>query len=421
MQNGSVEILDIGRYPSGGQNYKIKCLDCGYIRNVSKNGLDGKAKCIKCSRNTFRISEDKSYWIGLTQNNEEFWFDGDEDLLTEIKSYTWRKTAHGYFQNRDGTKLHRLIMGVSDSNIIINHLGGEKYDNRKSKLSLSSHIDNSIEKKISSQNKSGVTGLMKRGKNDKWVGCVQINGIDTYTSYKVKEEALIDLLIVQKHYGFRHNVDLYPTIENIDQERVDEVLGRVEKQLSRKISHSISSSNLCHISEDGTHYICSDKNNKTFKIDLADKEIVEQGIWYLAKDKITGRDSVLGGVIVNGLRKSVRLHRFLFGMIDKKYKNIQIGHINGDATDNRKENLEITNSKGVNKKKSGKGFYIRESGNFRAYITADGKKKSKTFNTQSEAEEWHQTEKQKDLSNRLVFASKNEVDIFLNENQQIKN
>ena len=100
-------------------------------------------------------------------------------------------------------------MGIDDKNIFVNHLGGRRWDNRKERLSISDDIDNSKEKKLGNGNKfSGIVGLLKRGK-DRWVGNIKISDVSVYTKYKDKEEALIDLLIIQKHYGFRHNEDLY--------------------------------------------------------------------------------------------------------------------------------------------------------------------------------------------------------------------
>ena len=101
------------------------------------------------SKNKFRLSDDGAYWIGVTQKGEEFWFDGNSEIIEYIKSYTWRKVSFGYIQNRKGDKLHRIVMGIDDVNIFVNHLGGKRWDNRKEKLSISDDIDNSKEKTIS--------------------------------------------------------------------------------------------------------------------------------------------------------------------------------------------------------------------------------------------------------------------------------
>lgn len=367
------------------------------------------------SKNKFRLSDDGAYWIGVTQKGEEFWFDGNAEVIEYIKAYTWRKVAYGYIQNRKGDKLHRVVMGIDDKNIFINHLGGRRWDNRKEKLSISDDIDNSKEKKLGNGNKfSGIVGLLKRGKN-RWVGNIKISDVSVYTKYKDRDEALIDLLIIQKQYGFRHNEDLYYMLDGISELRIKEVINNIERQLSKKRDDKICSTNRFELSEDGTYYNVYDVKNKSFKISLESKELVEKGIWHVAEDISNNTVSIHGFIIVNGTRTTVKLHRYLFGLLDKKYKHWFVVRLNHDELDDRLENLLITDSVGNGlSKKLEKGYQYR-FGSYRVYITLLGEKFRQTVKTEQEAIELVKQKREEAIKKRLQFHSKSELDTYLNK------
>jgi hypothetical protein len=394
---------------------KCYCQKCGFKYNKDerfKNMKETYKNKIYESKNEFKISDSGTYWIGTTQKGEEFWFDGNKELVEYIKSYTWRKTTYGYFQNRKGDKLHRVIMGVTDPNIFVNHLGGRRWDNRKEKLSISDDIDNSKEKKVSNRNSSGITGLIKRGRLDKWIGTMLINDINVSTQYKIKDEALIDLLIVQKHYGFRHNENLYYMLDDVSELRVKEVIKNIERQLNKPRIHKICSTNRFELSEDGTYYNVYDVNNKSFKISLESKELVERGIWYIADDINHDKLYVHGNILINNHRKTVKLHRYLFDLLDKKYKSWFIDHLGGDGLDNRLNNLVITDAQGNGINKPVKG-YAERYGRWRVKLTIFGESFSETVDTEQEAIELVKQKREEAMKQRIEFHSRDELDTYL--------
>lgn len=371
------------------------------------------------SKNTFRLSDDGTYWIGITQKGDEFWFDGNDETIEYIKTYTWRTISYGYIQNRKGDKLHRVVMGINDKNIFVNHLGGNKWDNRKEKLSISDDVDNSKEKKVGNGNKfSGIVGLLKRGKS--WVGNIKISDVSVYTKYKDRDEALIDLLIIQKHYGFRHNEDLYYKLDNVSELRVKEVINNIERQLTKKRDDKICSTNRFELSEDGTYYNVYDVKNKSFKISLESKELIEKGIWHVAEDISNNTVSIHGFIIVNGIRTTVKLHRYLFGLLDKKYKHWFVVRLNHDELDDRLENLLITNSVGNGLSKKVEKGYSYRFGSYRVNITLLGEKFRQTVKTEQEAIELVKQKREDAIKQRLQFHSKSELDTYLKQ-QKLKN
>ena len=109
------------------------------------------------------------YGIGYTENGDEFYFDlEDYDL---IKEYKWHLDKAGYLVAcvKDTTiKMHRLIMGVTDSNIQVDHRKHKVNDNRKSELRLATATENAMNKRLLDNNTSGTTGVYFDKRKNKW-------------------------------------------------------------------------------------------------------------------------------------------------------------------------------------------------------------------------------------------------------------
>lgn len=419
-------VTKIDNYESGTKRFELQCLKCKNKKTTDYKGVIYCTKCNKCSLNEFRLSDDEKYWIGTTQRGDEFYFDGDEKTVEYIKSFTWRKTIQGYFQNSKGEKLHRVVMSVNDDNIFINHIGGNKNDCRKHMLSISDSLDNSKEKKPSKRNGTGIVGLMKRGRQDKYVGSIKINDLSIYSKYKEKDEAIIDLLIMQKHYGFRHNQHLYYLLEDIRSDRYNEVINNCERQLNKTTKHRICSGNRIEISEDGTYYWVYDddneKHNSRFKVSINDIELVKLGKWHISYDKDNSfKQYVHGAVVIDGKRKTIKLHRYLMGILDLKYKNWFVDHVNGDGLDNRRENLFITDAKGNGHKSGSKGYYERKErpGAYRVNMTLGGIRYDKTFYNEVDAIQFVKEKREYFFATRVQFQNKEELDKYLEYNENI--
>jgi hypothetical protein len=99
----------------------------------------------------------------------------------------------GYLQVRIKYKLylvHRLvwIMHGKDFAPIIDHINGDKLDNRIENLRTSSQSENSMNRRQRSDNTSGVKGVRKR--KNRWYVTVGLNGKNHYGGcFKTKEEA----------------------------------------------------------------------------------------------------------------------------------------------------------------------------------------------------------------------------------------
>lgn len=206
---GRLTVLEIGesRYqPSGKQRifWKCKC-DCGKIKEVEGSGLRrGDILSCGCWRSEHnREVQSKAniydltgeYGICYFNNGGQFIFDLDD--YDKIKDFTWSRRNDGYAgstRNENGKhkiyNAYRLIMGVDDPKLEVDHINGNKWDNRKCNLRIVTHADNMKNRKLDKRNKSGYTGV-KKTKIGTWNAQIYCNGrYINLGTYETKEEAV---------------------------------------------------------------------------------------------------------------------------------------------------------------------------------------------------------------------------------------
>lgn len=123
---------------------------------VKKNAFHNQ---ISKKYNTFDLSND--YGIGYTFNGEHFYFDLEDYEL--IKDYCWFNDGKGYLRarcklNNKKVYMHRVIMNCPDD-MIIDHINHNTFDNRKVNLRIVTTSQNAMNKKLPSNNTSGVKGV----------------------------------------------------------------------------------------------------------------------------------------------------------------------------------------------------------------------------------------------------------------------
>ena len=85
---------------------------------------------------------------------------------------------------------YRIIMNIDDSRLEVDHINGDKWDNRKCNLRIVTHADNMKNKKLDKRNKSGYTGV-KETKAGTWNAQIYCNGkYINLGTYKAKEDAI---------------------------------------------------------------------------------------------------------------------------------------------------------------------------------------------------------------------------------------
>lgn len=155
---------------SGHLYWRCKC-DCGNECLVTSSNLrNGSTKSCGCLNiekiiernkikklNKYNLSNE--YGIGYDCNNSEFYFDLED--YDKIKNYTWRVNENGYVEttvDNKFIKLHRLLMN-SPNNLHIDHINGDRSDNRKNNLRIATRSENNKNRKLNKNSTTGIKGV----------------------------------------------------------------------------------------------------------------------------------------------------------------------------------------------------------------------------------------------------------------------
>lgn len=160
-----------------------KC-KCGNIKSIcGKDLISGNTKSCGCNQsfNKYDLSS-KEYGIGYTKKGIMFLFDKEDYSL--ISQYLWTNSQKGYivsnYRDENGRKhqikMHRLVMGITDPNIIIDHIHHNRTDNRKSELRTVTSQENAFNRGVRKDNTSGYTGVQFNPRINKWISQISING-----------------------------------------------------------------------------------------------------------------------------------------------------------------------------------------------------------------------------------------------------
>ncbi len=180
-----------------------------------------KSKEICKKYNEYDLSGE--YGIGYTYQGEEFYFDLEDYEL--IHDYCWSIGKKGDVEARVNGKLvkmHRLIMGVVDPKIVVDHIyhnkngDGRRYDNRKCNLRICKQQLNTCNTKLRSNNTSGVTGVELDKRRNKWVASITYRKKTYYLgSFQHKEDAIMARKYKEKELFKEYQYKEYTKGENI--------------------------------------------------------------------------------------------------------------------------------------------------------------------------------------------------------------
>lgn len=172
---------------------------CGCIQRevtAERNRID--------SKKTNPYDDCGKYMIGYTFKGEPFYVDKED--YSKIENICWSKDDNGYIvgtQNGKGVKMHRLIMGVDNPKLDVDHLGGvpTRNNNRKYNLRITTRSQNAENQKVRSTNTSGVTGVCWNKKSNKWVAGIMVQGKKIHLGYFENfDDAVISRKEAEKKY-----------------------------------------------------------------------------------------------------------------------------------------------------------------------------------------------------------------------------
>lgn len=184
---GNETIARTGALTSG----QVK--SCGCLQKIMSAKNPGRKRLL----NTYKQNGESC--IGHTVNTNRP-FIVDKDDLDKIRGYTWRENKQGYIEthimNKNTNKrgrvfLHRLILGIDDENIIVDHANNKREDNRKCNLRPCNPSQNIINAPPRKDNTSGVTGVHFSKREQKWCAGIGVHGKQIFLGcFANKEDAV---------------------------------------------------------------------------------------------------------------------------------------------------------------------------------------------------------------------------------------
>ena len=155
------------------KHHRWECTcECGRTVIVTKDNLTrGNSKsCGKCEKVTY--TRDGDTVIGTMLNGKSFLIDVAD--FEKVSQYNWGISGPGYcsaFIDGKQVLMHRFLMG--DEGEVIDHINGDKLDNRRSNLRRATARQNTHNSRKPSNNTSGVKGVWKT-RNNKY--CAEVAG-----------------------------------------------------------------------------------------------------------------------------------------------------------------------------------------------------------------------------------------------------
>lgn len=150
--------------------------------------------------NHIEILEDHAEIFLIDKNNEicaKALIDLDD--VDKVKNIKWhrsdlqRSTYYCISNNSEWRRIHRLIMGVTDKDIVVDHINHNGLDNRKSNLRICTSGQNTCNCLTSKNNKSGHKGVYWSKERKKWCAQISINnktkGLGRYDTIEEATEA----------------------------------------------------------------------------------------------------------------------------------------------------------------------------------------------------------------------------------------
>lgn len=123
----------------------------------------------------------------------------DDDLYELLNSKKWKIVSRGdgYVRDSYGRYMHRLIMGVTDPEVFVDHIDRDTFNNQRSNLRLCNRLENSYNRTNVSCGKSKYVGVFpayvsKKTGIKRWYAKTTINKKRKIIGYfKTEEEAAL--------------------------------------------------------------------------------------------------------------------------------------------------------------------------------------------------------------------------------------
>jgi len=114
----------------------------------------------RMDRNEYKVCKDYTKIVFRNQQQEPIGYAIiDTSMIEKCRPYKWYISYYGYVWSKTGGRLHALICGVDS---MIDHKNLDKLDNRLDNLRIATYSENSMNRKVRSDSKSGYKGVARQ-------------------------------------------------------------------------------------------------------------------------------------------------------------------------------------------------------------------------------------------------------------------
>lgn len=167
------------------------------------------------------IYEEENYcYFVLCKNEKSYKILISKEDKERLEKYKWHKgggwnnsfcyfSAYigGGWDNQKIEWLHRFILDVKGSNIIVDHINRNTLDNRRENLRIADSRINAINSKIRNNNTSEIVGVSWRKDRNCWCSRIKVDKKYLYLgSFSLKEEAIEARKVAELlyYYGIKY-------------------------------------------------------------------------------------------------------------------------------------------------------------------------------------------------------------------------
>lgn len=262
----------VGKQPSGRDSLggiNMKCNQCGKeipktnTFSVNYNGtnlkLCGKhyAQYLKYGKfldssqrtcfdsNEYEITNEGVWIYTFNRQNEpsgKFLIDLED--LEKVIQKKWRFWKGNYYTgNFKPVSIHRFLMSPREEEVV-DHINGNRQDNRRCNLRVTTQKKNLINKELLSNNSTGIAGVWFDKERNKWSAEIRMDGIKCYLGrYSDKCDAAFVRFIAEKKLfkefrSNRNDNNLVPLAES--SKNKEKLTKYVNKRLHEKFNLSVN-------------------------------------------------------------------------------------------------------------------------------------------------------------------------------------
>lgn len=228
-----------------------KCVCSKHMHQILKYGKPiDKISRTNSDLNDYRIENNKAIFNLYGQNNiknGEFIIDYED--LEKVKYHKWR-ISHSHVVTGQPEKgqqkdLSHIVLGLSKEDIttkkiIIDHINGNGFDNRKNNLRICTQKENTLNKSFMSNNTSGFIGVSYRKDHNRYDPEIRKDRVRCHLGYtKTLEEAVYkryyaEKLIFQEYANKQEQEKKYEFTKKLSEETKRELEKIVRQKLINK-------------------------------------------------------------------------------------------------------------------------------------------------------------------------------------------